>query len=95
MSCQGQRCPNEACPCRLHDICIDKFFRVHKAAKCPLCNSDWKDNMSYVGERAVTTTDAHLQEKRRSGMGTSVKKNRPVVVEDPEAEDQAEEDEES
>lgn len=95
MSCQGQRCPKRACPCRLHDICTDKFFRIHKATNCPLCKTDWKDNSSYVGERVVTTSDEYLQAKRRSGVGANAKKNRPVAVQEAEeVEEQAEEDEE-
>lgn len=74
----GQRCPNMACGCRLHDICIEKFFRVQKATSCPRCKSDWTNNKNFVGERVVTSA---AQGKKRSGMGASGRKSRPVGVE--------------
>lgn len=65
-----------ACPCRLHDICIDKFFRIHKATSCPRCQTDWTDNnRNFVGERVVTNMVG--QGKKRSG----VQKSRAVAVE--------------
>lgn len=67
-----------ACGCRLHDICIEKFFRVQKATSCPRCKSDWTNNKNFVGERVVTSA---AQGKKRSGMGASGRKSRPVGVE--------------
>ena len=76
-----------ACACRLHDICIEKFFRIHKATSCPLCQTDWTNNQNFVGERVVTSMVAG---KKRRGMGTSAKKNRSLAVEaSEEEEDQA------
>ncbi|MCJ1425848.1 hypothetical protein MMC29_003748 [Sticta canariensis] len=83
----GQRCPNMACACRLHDICIEKFFRIRKATSCPLCQMDWTNNKNFVGERVVTSMVAG---KKRSGMGTSAKKNRSVAVEATEEEEDQE-----
>lgn len=61
---QGQRCPNRDCLCRLHDICTQTFFRVHRAQKCPLCKTEW-DGKSYVGERAITMSEKYHQGRRR------------------------------
>jgi hypothetical protein len=48
---QGQRCENQACLCRLHDFCVQTFFRGQSARKCPFCGEDWTGN-SLVGDRA-------------------------------------------
>ena len=61
----GQRCANRKCPCRLHDICIQNFFRIHRSQTCPLCNTEW-DGKHFVGEKAITAVDAALRQKRRS-----------------------------
>lgn len=62
----GQRCAKRNCPCRLHDICTQNFFRVHRSRKCPVCETEW-DGKHYVGEKAITTSEAYLRGKRRSG----------------------------
>lgn len=62
----GQRCPQRECRCRIHDICTQNFFRVQRARTCPLCRTDW-DGKHFVGERAITTSEAYLRGKRRSG----------------------------
>jgi RING finger family protein len=49
---QGQRCSNQTCLCRLHDFCVDTFFRGQDARKCPLCRSEWTGR-DFVGERAA------------------------------------------
>lgn len=80
---QGQRCPKLTCACRLHDICIQNFFRAQKSTRCPRCQQDWTNNHSFVGERVVTTTEKYLQGKRRSnGSATSARKNSRVVPEE-------------
>ena len=61
---QGQRCDKKSCPCRLHDICTQNFFRVQKSKRCPLCKTEWS-GASYVGERAVTSLDKNSQTKKR------------------------------
>ncbi|OJJ35988.1 hypothetical protein ASPWEDRAFT_172770 [Aspergillus wentii DTO 134E9] len=61
----GQRCGNRDCHGRLHDHCLRNFFRVQQAEKCPVCKADWPGN-KFVGERAITSTERHMQNKRRS-----------------------------
>lgn len=81
---KGQRCPKRTCACRLHEICIERFFRFQKSTKCPLCKTtDWKDNKSFVGERVLTGTDESLQGRRRSGLngtGSQARKTRPLAA---------------
>ena len=48
---------------------------------------DWTNNKNFVGERVVTSMVAG---KKRSGMGTSAKKNRSVAVEATEEEEDQE-----
>lgn len=47
---------------------------------------DWTNNKNFVGERVVTSMVA--PGKKRSGMGTSAKKNRSVAVEATEEEEE-------
>ncbi|PLB39800.1 non-structural maintenance of chromosomes element 1 family protein [Aspergillus candidus] len=61
----GRRCGDRDCGGRLHDTCVRNFFRVQKAEKCPVCKGDWPDD-KFVGERAITSTNGHRTEKRRS-----------------------------
>ncbi|KAI9760138.1 MAG: hypothetical protein M4579_001858 [Chaenotheca gracillima] len=61
----GQRCPKLTCPCRLHTICTQGFFTAQRSQKCPLCSTEWTGK-DYVGEMAVTTTDAWRKGRRRS-----------------------------
>lgn len=84
----GQRCADIACNVRLHDICKEAFWRTRGGDKsCPRCGKEWTGR-NWVGERAVTTTEAYLRGRRRSG-GGSAGKRRDVVSE--EALEQAEE----
>lgn len=62
---QGQRCSRRECPCRLHDICTQSFFRMRRSQTCPLCDTAW-DGKTYVGEKAITTSESYLKGKRRS-----------------------------
>lgn len=75
---QGQRCARKTCPCRLHDICTQNFFRVQKSSKCPMCRKEWTGDF-YVGERAVDSTDTRRIEKRKSG--AAQRRQSPVDVE--------------
>ncbi|KAL9010129.1 MAG: hypothetical protein Q9173_004907 [Seirophora scorigena] len=59
----GQRCTQRNCPCRLHDICTQNFFRMQRSRNCPLCKTEWSGK-DFVGERAVLKT--HKQGSRRS-----------------------------
>ncbi|EXJ90940.1 hypothetical protein A1O1_04047 [Capronia coronata CBS 617.96] len=62
----GQRCPRRECPCRLHDICTQNFFRMQRSQTCPLCKTEW-DGQHYVGEKAITTSESYQTGRRRSG----------------------------
>ncbi|KAI1410845.1 Nse1 non-SMC component of SMC5-6 complex-domain-containing protein [Hypoxylon sp. FL1857] len=64
----GQRCAERDCLARLHDICEDAFWRSRRDKKCPRCETDW-DGRHFVGERAVTETEAYQRGRRRSGRG--------------------------
>lgn len=66
----GQRCAERDCCVRLHDGCGDGFWRSRKERKCPRCSRDW-DGKHFVGERAVTETEAYMRGRRRSGKGRS------------------------
>jgi hypothetical protein len=65
----GQRCSEVDCNVRLHDVCQASFWRTQRQKKCPKCSTDW-DGKHWVGEKAVTTTEAYLRGKRRSGGGS-------------------------
>lgn len=62
----GLRCSEPDCTLRLHDICQDAFWRARRSKNCPKCSNEWSGN-HYVGERAVTMTDAYQRGRRRSG----------------------------
>lgn len=64
----GQRCANVDCRVRLHDICQDAFWRTRRDRKCPQCQREWSGK-HYVGERAVTETEAYKRGRRQSGRG--------------------------
>ena len=91
---QGQRCPKKTCPCRLHDICTQNFFRTQKSRKCPLCETDWTGK-DFVGERAAASTQAKT---RKSANGVPRRQSAVIVDEDEaditQVDDQAEEDDE-
>ncbi|KAI1172894.1 Nse1 non-SMC component of SMC5-6 complex-domain-containing protein [Nemania sp. FL0916] len=62
----GQRCAERDCLVRLHDNCADAFFRTRRQQACPKCAKEW-DGKHFVGERAVTETEAYQRGRRRSG----------------------------
>ncbi|EQK99366.1 hypothetical protein G6O67_000389 [Ophiocordyceps sinensis] len=62
----GRRCPEPDCLLRLHDICQEAFWRARRTKKCPHCSRDWT-GLNYVGERAITMTEAYQRGRRRSG----------------------------
>lgn len=86
----GQRCSEVDCSIRLHDVCEAAFWRTRRERKCPRCETEW-DGTHFVGERAITTTEAYQRGKRRSG-GAAVARSQRVFRE--EAEEEEEEDEE-
>ncbi|KAI1105172.1 Nse1 non-SMC component of SMC5-6 complex-domain-containing protein [Jackrogersella minutella] len=66
----GQRCAERDCNVRLHDICENAFWRMRGEKKCPKCSKEWTGK-HFVGEKAVTETEAYQRGKRRSGKGRS------------------------
>jgi non-structural maintenance of chromosomes element 1 len=65
----GQRCAERDCNVRLHDICQDAFWRS-RDKKCPKCATPW-NGKQFVGERAITTTEAYQRGRRKSGPRSS------------------------
>jgi hypothetical protein len=62
----GLRCADPDCTFRIHDICQDAFWRARRSKNCPKCSKEWNQPL-YVGERAVTTTEAYQRGRRQSG----------------------------
>ncbi|KAG5976194.1 hypothetical protein E4U55_007467 [Claviceps digitariae] len=62
----GKRCSEPRCVLRLHDFCQDAFWRARRSNQCPKCQTEWKGDR-YVGERAVTMTEAYQRGRRKSG----------------------------
>jgi adenosyl cobinamide kinase/adenosyl cobinamide phosphate guanylyltransferase len=65
----GQRCSDPDCLMRIHDICARPYWDGRPDKKCPRCQKEWTDKL-YVGERAVTSTEAYARSKRKSGGGS-------------------------
>ncbi|KAI1774921.1 Nse1 non-SMC component of SMC5-6 complex-domain-containing protein [Hypoxylon cercidicola] len=90
----GQRCAERDCLVRLHDACAEAFWRGNRnggagGRACPQCKKEWTGR-HFVGERAVTETEAYQRGRRRSGRGG---RNSIVeqIVDEAEAEAEAEE----
>ena len=66
----GVRCAGPDCTLRLHDVCQDAFWRARGGEVCPKCSKPWTGD-HYVGERAVTMTEAYLRAHRRGGVRRS------------------------
>jgi hypothetical protein len=62
----GLRCSDPDCTLRLHDICQEAFWRSRRGTNCPKCSREWTGD-HYVGERAITMTEAYQRGRRRSG----------------------------
>ncbi|KAH6607781.1 nse1 non-smc component of smc5-6 complex [Trichoderma cornu-damae] len=62
----GLRCSDPDCTLRLHDICQEAFWRSRRGTTCPECSRPWTGD-HYVGERAITTTEAYQRGRRRNG----------------------------
>jgi non-structural maintenance of chromosomes element 1 len=62
----GLRCPERDCVLRLHDNCQDAFWRTVRSESCPKCSRQWT-GQNYVGERAITNTEAYERANRRGG----------------------------
>ncbi|KFX89489.1 hypothetical protein V490_06990 [Pseudogymnoascus sp. VKM F-3557] len=80
----GQRCSNVSCNVRLHEGCLGPFWRTRREEKCPKCKTPWKG--LWVGEKAVTTTEAYNRGRRISGGGN----RRPEQEDEEEGENDAE-----
>ncbi|KAK8052052.1 hypothetical protein PG993_003437 [Apiospora rasikravindrae] len=62
----GQRCAERDCNVRLHDHCAEAFWRTKRDKNCPECTTPW-DGKHFVGERAVTETEAYRRSKGHRG----------------------------
>ncbi|KAJ5618705.1 hypothetical protein N7528_006816 [Penicillium herquei] len=95
----GQRCGVRECPGRLHTHCMQNFFRLHRAEKCPTCKADWPGD-AFVGERAVLAANRRdtTSEPRRTAPPSSAVDREPSIHEAPISSDEesesAEEEEE-
>lgn len=75
----GQRCAERDCLVRLHDGCVDAFWRSARGNRngngngngggsgggraCPRCAKEWTGR-HFVGERAVTETEAYQRDRK-------------------------------
>ncbi|KAB5535318.1 Nse1 non-SMC component of SMC5-6 complex-domain-containing protein [Coniochaeta sp. 2T2.1] len=64
----GQRCGDPDCLTRIHDICQRSYWETRPDKQCPRCQRVW-DGKLFVGERAVTATEAYARSKRKSQNG--------------------------
>lgn len=62
----GLRCSEPNCTLRLHDMCQEAFWRAKRTGSCIKCSREWTGT-HFVGERAVTMTEAYRRGRRRSG----------------------------
>ncbi|KAI1499313.1 RING-like domain-containing protein [Biscogniauxia marginata] len=85
----GQRCSERDCHARLHDICEDAYWRTRRQRRCPKCDRDWTGR-HFVGERAVTETEAFQRGRRRSGKGRSSNLVEEIMQEEEEEEEEKE-----
>ena len=70
----GQRCIDQDCNVRLHNICQTAYWNSRPSKKCPKCNTEW-DGTKYVGQKVITSTDEYLRGKRRSGGPAAARAN--------------------
>ncbi|PNY28621.1 Non-structural maintenance of chromosomes element 1 [Tolypocladium capitatum] len=66
MVTMGLRCSEPSCTLRLHDMCQEAFWRAQRTGSCIKCSREWTGT-HFVGERAVTMTEAYRRGRRRSG----------------------------
>lgn len=64
----GKRCAERDCTFRIHDTCEDAYWRTQRERKCPQCSKEWQGS-HFVGERALTNTEAYQRGRRKSGGG--------------------------
>ena len=77
----GQRCTDRECNVRLHNICTEAFWASRQGKTCPKCDTAW-NGKSFVGQKAITSTEEYLKGKRKSGAGK--RKSAPAEEEDEE-----------
>jgi hypothetical protein len=65
----GQRCADPSCLARIHDMCQRVYWESRPDKKCPRCRTEW-DGKHYVGEKAVTATEAYSRGRRKSKGGS-------------------------
>ncbi|KAI9640034.1 hypothetical protein NHQ30_011596 [Ciborinia camelliae] len=82
----GERCSNRDCNVRLHGICETAYWNSRPNKNCPKCKTEW-DGKHYVGEKAITSTEDNLRERRKSG-ASSQRRRAPVEQEEEEGEDE-------
>ncbi|KAI1269018.1 Nse1 non-SMC component of SMC5-6 complex-domain-containing protein [Xylariaceae sp. FL1019] len=87
----GQRCRERDCLVRLHDGCADAFFRTRRERTCPKCSGQWSGK-HFVGERAVTETEAYQRGRRRSNKGGRSSNVNEEIMQDEEDEEGEDED---
>lgn len=85
----GQRCADPECLTRIHDICSRSYWESRPDKKCPRCEKEWSGKL-FVGERAVTATEAYGRSKRKSN-GARRRESRQDEVEEDEGGEEEEE----
>ena len=88
----GLRCSEPDCSFRIHGICEEAFWRTRREKKCPKCSRDWAGNR-FVGEKAVTSTDAYIRGRDRRGGRRSTLADEVIQEHAGEDEEDEEEDE--
>ncbi|KAK7927095.1 hypothetical protein PG985_004093 [Apiospora marii] len=86
----GQRCTERDCNVRLHDICEEAFWRTKREKTCPKCKTPW-DSKHFVGERAVTETEAYRRSKGNRGRGGRSSGLMEQIMADPDEEEKEDE----
>lgn len=79
----GQRCSDPECLSRIHDICQRSYWESRPDKKCPRCEKEWSGKL-FVGERAVTATEAYARSKRKSNGGRRRSRQEDVDAEEAE-----------
>lgn len=82
----GQRCGDRGCTIRLHDICQGAYWRTQREKQCPKCARPWSGK-HFVGERAITSTEAYNKGKRRIGQRLRVEEPEEDAGQDEDSED--------
>ncbi|KAK8060393.1 hypothetical protein PG996_010323 [Apiospora saccharicola] len=85
----GQRCTERDCNVRLHDICEEAFWRTKREHNCAKCKTPW-DGKHFVGERAVTETEAYRRSKGNRGRGGRSSGLVEQIMADPDEEEEEE-----